>query len=75
MLSCRTPSFVTPLSLLLSDMWPASVPPLAIRYNSAHRAQRLVEKTRNDTGSSDDEPLADWIAMRGKGALDGENGV
>jgi hypothetical protein len=30
---------------------------------------------RNDTGSSDDEPLADWIAMRGEGAFDGGNGA
>jgi hypothetical protein len=30
---------------------------------------------RNDTGSSDDESLADWIAMRGEGAFDGGNGV
>ncbi|KAJ7886245.1 hypothetical protein B0H14DRAFT_3732257 [Mycena olivaceomarginata] len=63
LLSCRTPSLVT-LSRCSSRTWRLSSP-LANRYHNAQRAQRLLEKTRN-AGSSDDGPLADWIAMRGE---------
>ncbi|KAJ7767358.1 hypothetical protein B0H14DRAFT_3895080, partial [Mycena olivaceomarginata] len=76
MLSCRTPSLVTRSSTFLSRCSSRTCglrlsSPLTTRYHSAQRVQRLVEKTRNDTGSSDDGPLADWVAVRGEGALDG----
>ncbi|KAJ7886232.1 hypothetical protein B0H14DRAFT_3431434 [Mycena olivaceomarginata] len=48
-----------PLSLLFSDMWPVSVLPPRNSIPQRSEAQRLVEKTRNDTGSSDAEPPAD----------------